>query len=61
MVDVWDALTSDRPYRAPMNPDEVRKIIREQSGKHFDPQVVDAFLAMKDLPVALRAGDLQQG
>jgi HD-GYP domain-containing protein (c-di-GMP phosphodiesterase class II) len=59
VVDVWDALTSDRPYRAPMAPDEVRQIIREQSGKHFDPQVVDAFLAMKDLPVSQKVGDLQ--
>jgi putative nucleotidyltransferase with HDIG domain len=58
VVDVWDALTSDRPYRAPMDPDEVRQIVREQSGKHFDPKVVDAFLEMKDLPVAQRVGDL---
>ena len=59
VVDVWDALTSERPYRAPMDPDEVRRIIREESGKHFDPQVVDAFLAMKDLPVSRKVGDLQ--
>jgi HD-GYP domain-containing protein (c-di-GMP phosphodiesterase class II) len=59
VVDVWDALTSDRPYRAPMDPDEVRQIIREGSGKHFDPQVVDAFLAIKDLPVSQRLGDIQ--
>jgi putative nucleotidyltransferase with HDIG domain len=60
VVDVWDALTSDRPYRPPMDPDEVRKIIRGESGKHFDPQVVDAFLAIKNLPVGKRIGDLQQ-
>ena len=59
VVDVWDALTSDRPYRAPVAPDEVRQIIREGSGKHFDPQVVEVFLAMKDLPVSQKAGDLQ--
>ncbi|MFL7870735.1 MAG: HD-GYP domain-containing protein, partial [Anaerolineales bacterium] len=52
VVDVWDALTSDRPYREPVDPAEVRRIIREQSGKHFDPQVVDAFLEMEDLPVS---------
>jgi len=51
-VDVWDALTSDRPYREPVDPAEVRRIIREGSGKHFDPQVVDAFLAIKALPVS---------
>lgn len=60
VVDVWDALTSDRPYRGPMDPDKVRKIIREESGRHFDPRVVDAFLAIKNLPVAKRIGDLQQ-
>ena len=58
VVDVWDALTSDRPYRAPVAPDEVRQIIREGSGKHFDPQVVEVFLAMKDLPVSQKTGDL---
>ena len=52
VVDVWDALTSQRPYRGPMDPGEVRDIIRQESGKHFDPQVVEAFLTMKDLPVA---------
>ena len=51
VVDVWDALTSERPYRRPMTPDEVRKHIREQSGKHFDPKVVEAFLSLKNLPV----------
>ena len=52
VVDVWDALTSDRPYREPLSSDKVRKIIREGSGKHFDPQVVEAFLSLEDLPVS---------
>jgi len=52
VVDVWDALTSERPYRKPLDPAEVRKHIREQSGKHFDPKVVEAFLSLKNLPVA---------
>jgi response regulator RpfG family c-di-GMP phosphodiesterase len=56
---VWDALTSDRPYRNPVAPDEVRRIIREESGSHFDPMIVDAFLAMDDLPVAPRARETQ--
>jgi putative two-component system response regulator len=43
VVDVWDALTSDRPYRPAWSPEEARAYIREQSGKHFDPQVVDLF------------------
>ena len=43
VVDVWDALTSDRPYRRAVNPDEVWKFIQEQSGIHFDPKAVAAF------------------
>jgi putative nucleotidyltransferase with HDIG domain len=54
VVDVWDALTSERPYRKPLHPDEVRKHIREQSGKHFDPKVVEAFLSLENLPVSPR-------
>jgi putative nucleotidyltransferase with HDIG domain len=52
VVDVWDALTSERPYRKPLSREEVRKYIRDESGKHFDPRVVDAFLSLKDVPVA---------
>ncbi len=44
IVDVWDALTSDRPYRKAWRKPDALKYIREQSGKHFDPQVVDIFL-----------------
>ncbi len=44
VIDVWDALTSDRPYRKAMNREEALVEIRKQSGRHFDPQVVDAFL-----------------
>jgi PAS domain S-box-containing protein/putative nucleotidyltransferase with HDIG domain len=43
MVDVWDALTSDRPYRPAESEEEVLAHIREQSGKHFDPQLVELF------------------
>ena len=46
IIDVWDALVSDRPYRAGLKPAEVRKSIREQSGIHFEPRVVDVFLNM---------------
>ena len=52
IVDVWDALTSKRPYRDPVAPDEVRQLIHEQSGKHFDPYVTDVFLSIEDLPVS---------
>jgi HD-GYP domain-containing protein (c-di-GMP phosphodiesterase class II) len=46
VVDVWDALRSDRPYRLGWPEDKVLDYIREQSGKHFDPRVVEAFLAL---------------
>jgi PAS domain S-box-containing protein/putative nucleotidyltransferase with HDIG domain len=46
IVDVWDALTSDRPYRPAWPKDEALAYIRDQSGKHFDPQVIEAFLKM---------------
>jgi putative nucleotidyltransferase with HDIG domain len=44
VVDVWDALCSDRPYRRGWPPAKVREYIRDQAGKHFDPQIVDVFL-----------------
>jgi putative two-component system response regulator len=43
IVDVWDALTSDRPYRPAMKTEEVFKYLQDQSGKHFDPQVAELF------------------
>ena len=44
IVDMWDALVSDRPYRKAWSKPDTLQYIREQSGKHFDPQVVDIFL-----------------
>lgn len=44
IVDVWDALTNDRPYRSALSPDEARAYLSEQAGKYFDPQAVVAFL-----------------
>jgi putative nucleotidyltransferase with HDIG domain len=44
VVDVWDALTSDRPYRAAWTKEKTLENIRELSGTHFDPQVVEVFL-----------------
>jgi putative nucleotidyltransferase with HDIG domain len=48
VVDVWDALTSDRPYRKAWSKEEALAYIQEQAGEHFDPQVVDAFLSLMD-------------
>ena len=46
VIDVWDALLSDRPYRAAWTKAKTIEFIKEQSGKHFDPQVVEAFLSL---------------
>jgi len=46
VVDVYDALTSDRPYREPVAVDRALAHIEERSGTHFDPAVVVEFTAM---------------
>jgi len=43
VIDVWDAMTSDRPYRPAMDRQEVLDHIFTESGKLFDPQVVEVF------------------
>jgi putative two-component system response regulator len=43
IVDVWDALTSDRPYRPAWDKERTLKYINEKSGTHFDPRVVELF------------------
>ncbi|MBW1659420.1 MAG: HD domain-containing protein [Deltaproteobacteria bacterium] len=44
VADVYDSMTSDRPYRKAISPFEARDIIAKMSGKEFDPRVVKAFL-----------------
>ncbi len=46
VVDVWDAMRSDRPYRAAIPAAEVLDQIQKSSGRHFDPQVVQIFLQL---------------
>jgi putative two-component system response regulator len=46
--DVYDALTSKRCYKEAFDHDKSRTILQENSGGHFDPDVVDAFLATED-------------
>lgn len=46
IADVFDALTADRPYRKAWDIQRTIQYLRSESGKHFDPQVVDAFLQM---------------
>lgn len=46
VVDNWDALTSDRPYRPAWTPDQTRQYLLERAGKLFDPHIVSIFLNM---------------
>jgi HD-GYP domain-containing protein (c-di-GMP phosphodiesterase class II) len=46
IIDVWDALRSDRPYRKAWSDEEALKEIKNGRGSHFDPVVVDAFFEM---------------
>ena len=46
VVDVWDALRSDRSYRSAWSEKKVREHIHTLSGTHFDPQIVDAFMQL---------------
>lgn len=48
IIDVWDALSTDRCYRAAWQPEAVKKYISEQSGKLFDPEIVNIFLEMPE-------------
>jgi HD-GYP domain-containing protein (c-di-GMP phosphodiesterase class II) len=48
IVDVWDATTSDRPYRQAWTKEQAREYLLTQSGKHFDPQIVPVFLSTMD-------------
>jgi len=43
VVDVWDALRSDRPYRAAWPEEKVLEHVRAQAGTHFDPKAVGLF------------------
>ena len=46
VVDVWDALSSDRPYRKRIPPQEVANYLREEAGRLFDPYIVEKFLSL---------------
>jgi putative nucleotidyltransferase with HDIG domain len=60
VVDCFDALTSDRPYRPRLEKDEAFRILMERSGSMYDPLVVSTFISAFDeiAPTATRAGQL---
>jgi HD-GYP domain-containing protein (c-di-GMP phosphodiesterase class II) len=47
VVDVWDAMCSDRPYRKALPEKQALQYIREESGRIFDPRVAEAFLELR--------------
>jgi putative two-component system response regulator len=59
LADVYDALISRRVYKEPMPHEQAVDIIRQASGRHFDPDVADAFLAIEEnfRAIALTYGD----
>ena len=54
LADVYDALCSRRSYKEAFDEDTVYKIIKENSGTHFDPEVVEAFFQITDILEAIR-------
>ena len=52
LVDVWDALRSDRPYRPAWPPEIARSHLAAQAGTHFDPALTEVFLKLLDDPEA---------
>ena len=61
LADVYDALVTQRAYKSPWSEPMTLSYIKDQSGKHFDPEVVDAFLAIYDVIAAIRAKYQEQG
>ncbi|WP_457552464.1 HD domain-containing phosphohydrolase [Desulfobacula sp.] len=53
--DVFDALTSKRPYKEPFSLEKSYGIIREGRGSHFDPEVVDAFFSIEEEILSIKA------
>ena len=48
LADVYDALTTRRPYKDPFSEEETDRIIEESRGKHFDPAVVDVYFKNRE-------------
>lgn len=54
LADVFDALTTDRPYRKAMKIEEALEIIKSGRGSHFDPLLVDTFFKVKEEILSIR-------
>jgi putative two-component system response regulator len=47
LVDVYDALVSERPYKKPFTHEQAVDIIKKDSGSHFDPKIVEVFVGIE--------------
>jgi len=56
IVDVYDALVSERPYKKALSDEEAVQIIMENAGTHYDPKIAEVFYKVKDLFKTVRAG-----
>jgi putative two-component system response regulator len=56
VIDVFDALTSDRPYRVALSPDAAIELMLAERGRHFDPALIDLFAAHREEVLAVHAG-----
>ncbi len=54
IADVFDALTSRRPYKEPWPVEQAIELMREEKGKHFDPELVDVFISQLDEILAVK-------
>jgi putative two-component system response regulator len=54
VADVFDALTSDRPYKKAWSVEDALNLLQDGSGRHFDPACVEAFLAGREEMMAIR-------
>ena len=55
VADVFDALTSDRPYKPAWTPEKAFEFLLGQSGRHFDPRLVEAFVGSRDEVLRIRS------
>lgn len=59
VADVFDALTSSRPYKKAWSVEDAVRLLQEQSGRHFDPEIISHFLALLPEIVAIRNSNLE--
>ncbi len=61
VVDIWDALRTDRPYKAAWSMEKIKEYIRSIAGTHLDPEIVKVFLSMDGLTDETDAAEVIPG